>query len=83
MAGLLCAGRLYERHLKKQGRYCRITAVSAWRGENTACLLLRPLCQPGDSTVVAAASAGTEGVLCWVRLWLLRQPGEDKRVCGS
>ena len=58
-------------------------AVSAMRGENAACLLLRLLCQPGENTVVAAASASREVVLSPVMLQLLRQPGENKRVCSS
>ena len=44
---------------------------------------LRLLRQPGEDTVVAAASASREVVLSPVMLWLLRQPGENKHICSS
>ena len=62
----VCAS-LYGLLLRKWWHYCYVTAVfigSVTRGENTACLLLQLLSQPGENTVMAAVSARREVVLC-------------------
>ena len=53
----LCAVCIYELHLESGGNYCCIVAVSvelATRGENTECLLLWLLCQPGEKKSVCS-----------------------------
>ena len=53
----LCAVCIYELHLESGGNYCCIMAVSvelATRGENTECLLLWLLCQPGEKKSVCS-----------------------------
>ena len=61
---LLCAVGIYELHPKSSGHYCciitAVSAGSATRRENIACVLLQLLPQPGGTTVTASAPAGRE-----------------------
>ena len=79
--GLLCVVHLYALHLRKWWHYCCITAVfvgSVTRGENTACLLLRLLCQPGERLCCVRLCYGCHASqgewMCLQFLWLLKYP---------
>ena len=53
--GLLCAVWLYELHPQKLWHYCSSSTGSAMRGENTACLLLWLLRQPGENKCICSS----------------------------
>ena len=53
--GLLCAVWLYELQPQKLCHYCSSGTGSATRGENTACLLLWLLRQPGENKCICSS----------------------------